>query len=396
MYAMFYEAISFNQDISNWCVENILTKPDYFDEGSNPSWSGHSELQPQWGSTEFCSMRLLYDTALSSGTTIYLPLFGTVDVNIDWGDENIEYVNTAGIVSHDYSTGITGEYIVSITGTLTQFGNNSIDNSKLKGIIFWGYTKMESLAYACANANNLTFVPDTLPNTVTNMSYMFANATSFNQNIGNWDVSNVVYMNGMFQIAASFNQNIGNWDVSNVTNMSYMFANATLFNQDIGNWDVSNVIYMIDMFSYATSFDQDIGNWDVSNVIHMDGMFLFSTSFNQNIRNWDLSNVTSMSYMFASAISFNQNIGNWGVSNVTSMSGMFDYAISFNQDIGNWNVSNVTDMYAMFRYATSFNQDISNWCVENILTKPDSFDDGGNPSWSGYSELQPQWGNQCA
>ena len=50
--------------------------------------------------------------------------------------------------------------------------------------------------------------------------------TAFNQDIGNWDVSNVTDMATMFQGADSFNQNIGGWDTSNVTNMSLMFNNA--------------------------------------------------------------------------------------------------------------------------------------------------------------------------
>ena len=45
----------------------------------------------------------------------------------------------------------------------------------------------------------------------------------------------------MFSWCVAFNQDISNWDVSNVTDMSYMFCNCKVFNQDISKWDVSNV-----------------------------------------------------------------------------------------------------------------------------------------------------------
>ena len=74
-------------------------------------------------------------------------------------------------------------------------------------------------------------------------------ASSFNQDISSWNVSNVTEMNVMFSDASSFNQDISSWNVSNVTNMRYMFSDASSFNQDIGSWNVSNVTDMSGMFS---------------------------------------------------------------------------------------------------------------------------------------------------
>jgi uncharacterized repeat protein (TIGR02543 family) len=201
---------------------------------------------------------------------------------------------------------------------------------------------------------------------VTDMSSMFVNARAFNQDIGSWDVSNVTDMYFMFAEAISFNQDIGSWDVSNVTDMSSMFVNARAFNQDIGSWDVSNVTNMKYMFYNATAFNQDIGSWDVSNVTNMTYMFYGTPAFNQDIGSWDVNKVTDMSYMFYNAISFNQDIGSWDVSNVTDMYFMFTEAISFNQDIGSWDVSNVIGMESVFEYAESFNQDLSSWSVSNV------------------------------
>ena len=52
-----------------------------------------------------------------------------------------------------------------------------------------------------------------------------------------------------------------------------MFSECESFNQDISNWDVSNVTNMRAMFSYCKSFNQDISSWDVSKVKNTNNVF---------------------------------------------------------------------------------------------------------------------------
>ena len=237
------------------------------------------------------------------------------------------------------------------------------------GNITYTVVDLETLKFEISQEGDVSTLVTSL---VTDMSDLFNNNSTFNQDISSWDVSNVTNMGYMFS-SSSFNQDIGSWDVSSVTNMEAMFYNAT-FNQDISSWDVSNVTDMEGMFYNATDFNQNISSWDVSNVTNMNSMFDGTTAFNQPIGDWDVSSVINLVYMFEDATAFNQPIGDWDVSSVTDMSFMFNGATAstaFNQPIGDWDVSSVTDMTQMF-YNATFNQDISSWSVENV-TNCDSF-----------------------
>ena len=98
---------------------------------------------------------------------------------------------------------------------------------------------------------------------ITSLASMFYQQSSaygdFNQDITNWDTSNITNMKQMFNNNKSFNQPIGVWDVSSVTNMQYMVAGALAFNQNCSAWNLSSSLTNVDRFGLSNSMSDD--NW---------------------------------------------------------------------------------------------------------------------------------------
>ncbi|MEO9482936.1 MAG: BspA family leucine-rich repeat surface protein [Ekhidna sp.] len=118
-----------------------------------------------------------------------------------------------------------GVYEVAITGAYPSFyifGSGFA--SKLLTVEQWGDIFWESMAYSFYGCEQVTLQASDSPDLrlVKDMESMFFQAKSFNQYIGNWNVSNVENMSGMFLNASSFNQDISSWDMSSVTDVSSM------------------------------------------------------------------------------------------------------------------------------------------------------------------------------
>jgi len=330
----------------------------------------------------FVTTWITYSPGSSCESCITIPTHpeSIYNYDVDWNNDGVfDTLGITGNLTHNF--GEPGIYTIAIHGVFPRiYFNNRGDKEKILSVDQWGDNQWESMEKAFWGCQLLTWSTSELPDVseVTNMSYMLAEANSFNQDISGLDVSRVTDMSHMFLGASNFNQDIGSWDVSSVTNMSGMFSRSSSFNRDIGDWDVSNVTNMSGMFSRASNFNQDIGGWDVSSVINMSSMFSRSSSFNRDIGGWDVSNVTNMFSMFNEASSFNQEIGGWDVSSVEQMNTMFINARSFNQDIGDWDVSNVVNMSGMFLQAGSFNQDITEWEVGNVNNMGSAFSGAGS------------------
>ena len=129
-----------------------------------------------------------------------------------------------------------------IAGQVTQFGNGllswqgaealkEVSTSDDSPYNNWALPGLTSLYGAFNGCSNLTTVPTYLPSDVTNTSYMFKGASTFNQNITGWDVTNVSKLNYMFSDATTFNQNIGpSWPIRLSQEINGITENSGTYN----------------------------------------------------------------------------------------------------------------------------------------------------------------------
>ena len=161
-----------------------------------------------------------------------------------WGDGSPDEVSSGATMNHTYSG---GPHTFGVTGgtpgapaPLVIAGSGLRTVTEWSIVAVWGCVRIV-FSTGPNTSPNLVAVPDYLPSSVVGLTYMFATATAFNQDISGWDTSNVLDMGFVFYGATAFNQDIGGWDTSSAVNMPFMFYGAAAFNQDLSGWCVSAI-----------------------------------------------------------------------------------------------------------------------------------------------------------
>ena len=185
----------------------------------------------------------------SASDQIRLPLGGTQNFTVFWGDGSSNVISGAINSGNTHTYSSAGVYQVRIVGIVSGWKFQSGgDCLKLLDISQWDGFKFTSQALSMfQGCTNLTISATDFPDISAigpGFNQTFAQCSSLTSApfMAFWNLSGITTMNQMFLGCTNFNQDLSSWDVSSVTSFYRAFSGCSAFKQDISAWNPASLI----------------------------------------------------------------------------------------------------------------------------------------------------------
>ena len=218
---MFFDASSFNANLSSWNVSNVTYMEYMFADAS--SFNGNLS---SWDVSSVINMNNMFSDASSFNANLS-----------SWNVSRVTDMYNMFSDASSFKGNLSSWNVSSVTTMYNMFSDASSFNANLSS---WNVSS------------------------VTTMSNMFDGASSFNANLSSWDVSSVIYMDNMFDGADSFDQNLGTW---------YIVPAVTNFDAGDASLDITTISTQNQHLRDQTPA-YGIGSGDHSDLFEMRGSTL--------------------------------------------------------------------------------------------------------------------------
>ena len=168
--------------------------------------------------------------------TVTLPMTGSVNTVIDWGDGSSPETVTTDNITHVYAT--ADDYTIAITGSCDVFAfDNAGDKLKLIELLAWGtdFTFSDLDFFGCSNLVTASDLGASGA-TPTYLSNAFRSCTGLTSlDLTGFDTSSCTDMNSMFAGCSSLTSlDLTSFDTSSCTDMNSMFVFCSSLTSDPG------------------------------------------------------------------------------------------------------------------------------------------------------------------
>ena len=240
-----------NANLKNVNLGSFINNYQYYNENGRAAVDSLKKAPRSWSisggkTVTGCDIEKAYfvtDWKAPTSGKIYFPAYNSSGYKLKWvmldGSGNPTGTPDSIINAGDNQqiSGLTAgkEYrLYAFGGNFNRinFSYNSSSRNDILRVKQWGTAQWSSFEYAFYYCPNLDVVATDAPDmsAVTNMNYMFRGCTSliFNNSINSWDARNVTDMQYMFQNASAFNHTIGGMKLKASVNMNYILQGTAI------------------------------------------------------------------------------------------------------------------------------------------------------------------------
>lgn len=356
----------------------------------------------------------------ASGFTVTLPLSGTCNFIVDWGDGAVGQITSPTDVDriHTYASG--GTYTITMTGTLQGFNGATAGMYEyIISVEQWGRTGFTYITMGVGGTTSckrLVYTKGKLITSQTTFAYMFLGCSALTScDVSEWDVSAITdfglanWTSGMFsgctaltsldcsnwvfstsspvRFSAVFSgcsnlTTIGStsaWNTSKFYSISAAFsgcAKLTTSSIDVSAWDTSNITTLMATFANCYKLTAiDVSSWNVTKCTQFGYVWGVGTFENcikltsLDLSGWVINTTSNVSMgrlvKNCTVLTTVGTISGWNMSKVTYLNSMFMFCPTLTSiTLTNWNVSACTDFQNMFLGCTNAATiDVSGWTL---------------------------------
>ena len=254
--ATFMRCLSFNQDISCWDTSNAKNTDHMFHGAAN-----FNQDISNWNTTNVCNMDHMFEEATAFDCDLYKWNTYQNLISAKSMFKNARSFN--GVLFNKKDKKNQGFFLSQFLKNCSgMFEGCKSFNQKVVG----GLSKVEDVSrmfYGAEKFNQDLALHSTC---CKSFSKMFYNAYAFGGRITHTKeltfINRQADMSFMFYNARSFNQDISHWEVNTYNDTKFMFAGATEFNQNLNSWMLEEYCdYRLGMFLNCKSLNMPTYCW---------------------------------------------------------------------------------------------------------------------------------------
>lgn len=217
---------------------------------------------------------------------VSLKLKGTYEVEVNWGDGYVQAISGDGevTVEHTYNQDVVNRMSISGTAEDINVSSDSI-------VIVSSFGKLGLKKIDFSNCTNLIKIPESLPSSVSDLSYCFSNCHRIDTgNLSLWDFSYVADLTGFLSFAEDKVVSFNDMTLEKLESIDKFFYNSTRCTLQFNNCKLPSLKYIDGAFEASNTPSLLIDGTEMPELLVMESVFLEAYTVSETRGEFKISN----------------------------------------------------------------------------------------------------------